>query len=144
MLCCDNKCALELSYHHQCRIWPSAKCTDIRHSLRTTKQTFTGNFQYVHVYDHMDSYLTWEQLMLTQQLNWVCDMLAKQGITTAIIHGYHNRRSWLLPNKDVALILWGNKFTGNIFFPLQFDASNEVARKYLASCKNGQVVSQTI
>jgi hypothetical protein len=28
ILCCDNKCALELSSHHRCRIRPSAKCAD--------------------------------------------------------------------------------------------------------------------
>jgi hypothetical protein len=33
----------------------------------------------------MDRYLKWEQLTLTQQLNCVCDMLAKKSITTAII-----------------------------------------------------------
>jgi hypothetical protein len=69
--------------------------------------------------------------------------LAKKSIAIAIIQGYHNRQSQLLPNKDVALILWGNKITGNILSPLQFHASKEVARKYLANRKKGQVVKQT-
>jgi hypothetical protein len=33
-LCCDNKHVLEVSSHHTRRIQPSAKCTDIRHSLK--------------------------------------------------------------------------------------------------------------
>jgi hypothetical protein len=83
----------------------------------------------------MDQYLKWEQLMLTQLLNCVCDTLAKKSITTAIIHGYHDRQSQLLPKEDEALVIWGIKITGNILPPLRFHASKEVARKYLATCK---------
>jgi hypothetical protein len=83
----------------------------------------------------MDRYLKWEQLTLIQQLNCVCNMLVKKSITTAIIQGYHNRQSQILSNEDVALIMWGYKITGNILSPLQFHASKEVARKYLANCK---------
>jgi hypothetical protein len=61
-------------------------------------------------------------------------MLAKKSITTAIIHGYHDRQSQLLPKEDAALVIWGNKITGNILPPLWFHASKEVARKYLATC----------
>ncbi len=54
ILYCDNKCALELSSHHRRCIRPSAKCADIRQNLRAIKQSFTGNFKYIHVYGHMD------------------------------------------------------------------------------------------
>ncbi len=135
MLCCNNKRALKLSSHHLRCIWPSAKCADICRSLKRTKPLLNGAFQYVHVYRHMDQYLKWEQLTLTQQLNCVCNTLAKKSITTAIIHGYHDIQSQLLPKEDVALVIWGNKITGNILPPLWFHASKEVARKYLATHK---------
>ncbi len=77
ILCCDNKRALELSSHHRCRIRPSAKCADIHQNLHAIKQSFTGNFKYIHIYGHMDQYLEWDQLTLIQQLNCVCDTLAK-------------------------------------------------------------------
>jgi hypothetical protein len=83
----------------------------------------------------MDQYLKWEQLTLMQQLNCVRNPLAKKSKTTAIIHGYHDRQSQLLPKEDVALVIWGTKITGNISPPLRFHASKEVARKYLASRK---------
>jgi hypothetical protein len=86
----------------------------------------------------MNRYLKWEQLALTQQLNCVCSILAKKSITTTIIQGYHNRQSQLLPNKDVGLILWGDKITGDILSFLWFHASKEVARKYLANCKKNK------
>ncbi len=135
MLCCDNKLALELSSHHLRCIRPSVKCADICRSLKMTKPLLNGAFQYVHVYRHMDQYLKWEQLTLMQQLNCVCNTLAKKSITTEIIHGYHDRQSQLLPKEDVALVIWGNKITGDILPPLRFHASKEVARKYLATCK---------
>ena len=56
-LCCDNLRALEMPSHHHSRIQPSAKCADIRHSLRMTKQLLHGAFQYVHVYGHMNRFL---------------------------------------------------------------------------------------
>jgi hypothetical protein len=83
----------------------------------------------------MERYLKWEQLTLTQQLNCVCNMLAKNSITTAINQGYHDRQSQLLPNKDVALIIWVDKIIGDILSSLRFHASKGEARKYLANRK---------
>jgi hypothetical protein len=81
----------------------------------------------------MDRRLKWEQLTLTQQLNCVCNTLVKRSVTTVIYHGYHNRPTQLLPKEDVALIIWGNKITGDISSHLRFHASKEVARRYLTS-----------
>jgi hypothetical protein len=67
-----------------------------------------------------------------QQLNCVCDTLAKRALTMANISGYHDRPTQLLPpHKDVALVIWGNKVTGDISSPLHFHASKELARNYL-------------
>jgi hypothetical protein len=76
-MCCDNKRALLLSSHHKRRIRPSAKCTDIRKNFCTTKQAYQGGFKYVHMYGHMDQHLSWAQLSLPQQLNCICNTLAK-------------------------------------------------------------------
>ncbi len=67
---------------------------------------------------------------LTQQLNCVCDTLAKQAVTRAIIEGYNNGQAQLLPREDVALIVWGDKVTSNISGPLHFHGSKAVACKY--------------
>ena len=128
MLCCDIKYALEVSSHHTHHIRPSAKCADIGHSLKAIKPQLSGTFCYIHVYGQMDRMLKWEQLTLTQQLNCVCNTLAKHSVTTAINHGYHDHPTQLLPKEDVALVTWSNKITG-----LRFHASKEVARRYLAS-----------
>jgi hypothetical protein len=82
----------------------------------------------------MDHMLGWEQLSLPQQLNYVCDTLAKRSVTAVINHGYHDRPTQLLPKKDVALVILGIKITGDISPHLRFHASKEVAQRYLTSC----------
>ncbi len=79
----------------------------------------------------MDQNLPWNKLNLMQQLNCVCNTLAKKVLMNAIISGYHDRPTQLLPRKDVALVIWGNKVTGNISPLLCFHASKELARNYL-------------
>ena len=90
-------------------------------------------FHYVHEYRHMDQMLKWEQLTLTQQINCVGDTLTKCSVSAAIANGYHECPTQFLPREDVALIIWGNKITGDILPHIRFHASKEVARKYLAS-----------
>jgi hypothetical protein len=128
-ICCDNIKALDMSSQHRRRILPSASCSDIRRSFRSVKQAATGKFDYNHVSGHMDDYLLWHQLSLTQQLNCVCDTLAKGAIKKALLQGYHTRRTQLLPREDVALIIGGYKLTDDISKPLRYHASKVEARK---------------
>jgi hypothetical protein len=86
----------------------------------------------------MDQYLSWNKLNLMQQLNCVCDTLAKKVLTTAIISGYHDRPTQLLPCEDVALVIWRNKVTGDRSPPLRFHASKELARNYLQTCSRAK------
>ncbi len=128
-LCCNNKRVLELfSYTHQ-RIRPSAKCADIQQSLKATKHTFTGKITYLPLYGHMDKYLLWHQLSLIQQLNCVCNTLAKQAMTSAMMEGFYKRPTQLLPNEDIAVVIWGHKITNNISHSISFHASKEMARQ---------------
>jgi hypothetical protein len=90
VISCDNKWALELSSHHKGRIEPRAKCANIRWNFNATKQTYLGSLTYVHIYGHIDNYLSQTQLSLMQQLNCVCNTLEKRAVTTAIIKGYHD------------------------------------------------------
>ncbi len=129
-LCCNNKQAHLLSSHHRGCIRPSAKCADIRQSFRTTKQTYNVGFTYIHLYGHMDQHLSWSQLNLPQQLNCVCNTLAKKAVTNAITNGHIEGPTQILPREDAALIIWGDKITGNISRPLRFHASKSVAQKY--------------
>jgi hypothetical protein len=110
---------------------PKCKMRRYQKEFLCNKIILTRTFKYVHIYGHMDKYLLWVQLGLMQQLNCVCDMLAKQSAVMAIIHGYNNRPTQILPCEGIVLVVWGNKITGNISGPLCFHASKEMARKYL-------------
>ncbi len=104
ILSCNNKRALELSSNHHRRIKPSTNSADIRRSFRATKQGYIGGFKYVHIHGHMDQFLPWIQLSLMQQLNCVCNTLAKKVLLSAIISGYHDRPTQILLREDVALV----------------------------------------
>jgi len=132
-ICCDNKGALNCSSYHRRRIKPSEKCADIRRSFRSTKLGLTGKFIYKHVYGHMDDYLLWHQLTTIQQINCVCDTLAKRAVRHAMQDEYQERRTQILPREDVALIIKGNKVTNDLSHPLRFHASKESARSYLTT-----------
>ena len=54
-LCCDNLCALQLSSQDRRRIKPSAACSVLHRSLRSTKNNFTGCFKYQHVIGQVSS-----------------------------------------------------------------------------------------
>ncbi len=56
----------------------------------------------------------------------------------AIISGYHDRPTQILPCEDVALVIWSNKATGNISTRLRFHASKELARNYLSTRTRGK------
>jgi hypothetical protein len=135
MLCCDNKKALNASRHHRQRIKPSTKCANIHRTLQSTKLGFQGEFTYRHVYSHMDQYLPWERLSLIQQMNCVCNTLAKRALTTALITGYHEQPTHFLPREDAALVVWGEKITGDISQKIRFHVCKEEARKHLQTRK---------
>jgi hypothetical protein len=85
----------------------------------------------------MDKHLLWHHLSLPQKLNCICNMLAKRALTLATMEGSCNRPTQLLPKakEDVAVVIWGNKITDNISHSIGFQASKEVARKYLGNKK---------
>jgi hypothetical protein len=96
-LYCNNLRALQLSSQERRRIKSSAACSDLRRSLRSTKNNFTGCFKYQHVAGHMDKYLLWHQLSLFQQFNCVCDTTAKGAVQRAITAGYISTTTQMLP-----------------------------------------------
>ncbi len=63
------------------------------------------------------------------------DTLATTALTIAINTGYHERPTQFLPREDAALVVWGEKITGDISHTVRFYASREEARKYLQTRK---------
>jgi hypothetical protein len=57
----------------------------------------------------MDKYLLWHQLSLVQQLNCVCNTTAKGTVQRAITTGYISAPTQMLPQEDVAIVIWGTR-----------------------------------
>ncbi len=52
-----------------------------------------------------------------------------------MMQGYHDRPTQLLPKEDVVVVIWGNNITDDISYPIRFNVSKEVARRYFANRK---------
>ena len=70
---CDNMGAVSISKKRKRRVRPGAICDDILSNIRNTRNKTTANIKYDHVDGHMDKYLLFSQMMLEQQMNYVCD-----------------------------------------------------------------------
>jgi hypothetical protein len=83
----------------------------------------------------MDKYLLWHQLSLVQQLKCACNTTAKGAVQRAISTGYTSTPTQILPQEDIAILIWGNKITSDASHPVPFHASKEIARGLLADTK---------
>ena len=83
----------------------------------------------------MDTYLLWHQLSLVQQLTCVCNTTAKGADQRAIATGYISTWTKILPQEDIAIVIWGNKITSDVSHPVRFYASKEIARGLLSDTK---------
>jgi hypothetical protein len=83
----------------------------------------------------MDTYLLWHQLSLVQQLNCMCDTTAKSAVQRAIATRYISTLTQILPQEDIAIVIWGNKITSDVSHPVRFYASKEIARGLLSDTK---------
>ena len=98
------------------QIQPSAKCADIQQSLKATQCRVI----WTNISSGTNCHLSSNKI--------VCDMLARQAVTLAMMQGYHDRPTQLLPKEDIAVVIWGNKITDDVSSPIRFHASKEVAR----------------
>ena len=65
------------------------------------------------------------------QLNCICDQLAKRAVSRSIFEGQRRVGKQLLPREDVALIIHDVKLTLDLVDPLRYEISKMEARDYL-------------
>ena len=139
-LSCDNESALYQATRGLKRIRPGASCADLLRSIRSSGNRLNGKFIGVHVDSHMDKYLLWHQLTLEQQLNVLCDQLAKGAVSRAILDQMRRRgrrRDGLqvLPREDVALFSHGEKLTSDIAKTVRYSEGRKEAKEFLTTEK---------
>ena len=80
----------------------------------------------------MDRYKLWRKLTLEQQLNCICNNLAKSAVHCSICVGFRVKR-YLLPLEDIAIVINGEKMTSNFDEEIRFDLSRRHARQFLTT-----------
>ena len=81
----------------------------------------------------MDRVKLWHQLRYEQQLNCMCDNLAKGAVQRSILQGMVRDTNELLPREATAVYLGGEKMTSTMDKPLRCDLSKQRAQYFLTS-----------
>ena len=79
-ICCDNIAALRQSGWRRRRVRTGASQADCLRVLQTIKMDQTIKAKYQHVSGHQDCHKLWWQLSLVEQLNCVCNGMAKAAV----------------------------------------------------------------
>ena len=86
---------------------------------------------YNHVNLHIDRLLLWHQLTLVQQLNCICDNLAKTAVHRSLCMDRHRDDDYLLPRENAALFVDGIKQTSNPGRSIRYATGKAEAKVFL-------------
>ena len=76
---------------------------DIKCSLRNIRTTMVTTFEYEWVELHQDRYKLWYQFSLVQQLNYLCDTLAKRAVADSLDSSPRTIGKQVLPRESVSI-----------------------------------------
>ena len=128
---CDNKGALGQSSWRRRRVKTGAACADLLRCLRSSKLALDVDISYCHVPSHMDRYLLWHQLNLAQQLNCMCDNLAKGAVHRSMRPDSPRDPDYLLPREHAALFVNGTKQSSDPARSIRYAEGRRAARAFL-------------
>ena len=120
-VCCDNIGALKQARNRRRRIKTGASQADILRVLRTVTSHHTHlKPVYEHVSGHQDRYKPWWRLTLAEQLNCVCDGLAKAAVFRSIQQLGSRKEPFILPLERAAVFVSGVKQTSDVSRSVRF------------------------
>jgi hypothetical protein len=132
---CDNEKAGEWAQAQSQHIKPGWACTDVLRSYRNTQHLLNVPLTFCHVSSHMDDLLSWDQLSLPEQLNCMCDSLAKDALQRGILEQYKDKTNWL-PRELSAVYFEDGKVTSDPSDRLRELLGKQHARHFLLQEKN--------
>ena len=99
----------------------------IKHAFCNTKYGMHTKLKYEWVEFHKDQYKHWRQLTMEQQLNFICDDLAKAAVRESL--GYKDRTApqLCLPRESAAVFIAGMKQTTGVVQGVRFQLSRVAA-----------------
>ena len=127
---CDNEKAGERAQEEHRRIKPGWSCSDVLRSFRDARGILRLQLNFAHVSAHMDDVLTWDQLSLAEQLNCMCDALAKEALDRGICDKYSDTTN-MLPRELAAVIFSDGKATSDPADLLRTELGTREARRFL-------------
>ena len=135
-ICCDNQGALYKSSYSPRRIRTGAPHADLLRALRSLKMNKLFQMTYDHVDSHQDRYKLWFQLSLPEQLNVICDGLAKEAVERRQMPQTPIRTGpQLLPLEKIAVYVDGVKLTSDVSKDIRFSLGKVEARKFYTAPK---------
>ena len=128
---CDNKGALHQVSVRRRRVRNNVKHADLLRNLRHIKAKVNFEVSYNYVKAHQDDVYAVEDLPFVQQLNVMCDLLAKQAVQ-ASIEGTTPRlpHHQLLLQEQAVLIINGRKQTTDTSSDLRFYLGKWEAKRF--------------
>jgi hypothetical protein len=128
---CDNKGALHQASLNRRRVRNNSKHADLLRNLRYIKGKYNFDVTYNYVKAHQDDVHTFEDLPLIQQLNVMCDQLAKQAVQASVERTTPRiPHMQLLPREQAALVIDGQKQTTDTATDLRFYLGKVEARRF--------------
>ena len=82
---------------------------------------------------HMDKYLLWGQLSLKQNMNVMCNTLAKWVVSRAIRTGMRGEGKQLLFSEDAVVFVNNGKLTRDLAKAVRYKVGKEKTCEYLTS-----------
>ena len=134
-VCCDNIAALRQSSRRRSRVKTGSSQADILRVLRTIKSNHKLQLTYEHVDSHQDRKKLWWQLTLEEQLNCVCDYLAKSAVSRSMMNSLPARGQQLLPMETAAVFVDGVKLTTDVAKEVRFCLGEQEARAFYTAPK---------
>ena len=132
-LCCDCRGALHRSKELKRRVPSGSPQADIRRSLRNCKMVRPAQLGYRWVEGHQDKLKPWHLLTWRQQLNCICDSLAKGAVSRGMRSSRRRAVHQTLPFERAAVVVDGVKQTRDVGDSLRFSMGKLEAEKFYTS-----------
>ena len=129
-ICCDNEGALTSTRNLASRVTASSSQADIDRVLRDVKLQLTRQPTYEWVKSHLDDVTVWENLTIVQQLNVLCDALAKGAVRKGMLGDVRAAPSQLLPREQGAIIINGVKEISDASSAIRFVLGRKEAARF--------------
>ncbi len=131
---CDNKGALFQASLKRRRVRNNSKHANLLRNLRYLKNKYHFEVEYHHVKAHQDDIYAYDDLPLIQQLNVICDNLAKQAVQASLLSTTPRASlDQILPNEQAVLVINGRKQTTDVAVDLRFQLGRTEARRFFTN-----------